>query len=404
MSYRHCLPHVDLRTHIITVTFTNTYNVPNILPHIVTAPLCKSCDHRADDDAARYYVSIDRVVDSVVDSNHVLRRERTDMTQQPAFLNVISSHSNATNTSKFWWKVRDAPEDDDLLYASFSVRDPNKDALVRAATQAAASKNRAVQVLPTGAITETSWVDPFGDPFNAPDHIPRIRRDDLAIIRQIKPGVDVVNYGGNSFVHKYMTYFSEAFSFEIELANYAKAAGSQYIPNLCYIVTHKDVNRGMLIEYLPSESLHNVLLAPSEKYAASAYLLDALSDLETREYYPQDLKLPNILFSRDRRMVHIVDLGTGVTEGMYREGSEWRLLHGNANSRDICYAFGKTLLYLFSEEDSDEESEEKAIESLPPLIRTIVVECCGDQLEQDIRVDYVRRKYGTGLLELAGEF
>jgi len=82
------------------------------------------------------------------------------------------------------------------------------------------------------------------------------------------------------------------------------------------------------------------------------------------------------------------------SEGMYRVESEWRLLHGNANARDVCYAFGKTLLYLFSEEDSDEEaSDEKAIESLPSLIRTIVVECCGDQLEQDIKVDDVCRKY-----------
>ena len=63
------------------------------------------------------------------------------------------------------------------------------------------------------------------------------------------------------------------------------------------------------------------------------------------------------------------------------------------------------MLYLFSDEDSDkEESDEKAIESLPSLIRRIIVECCGDQLEQDIKVDDIRRKYCPRLIELAGEF
>ena len=120
-----------------------------------------------------------------------------------------------------------------------------------------------------------------------------------------------------------MIYFCSAYSFEVELANYTKAAGSPHIPKLYYIVTHKNADRGILMEWLPTESLNNVRLTPSNKCAASACLLDALSDLETREYYPQDLKLPNILFSRDRRTVHIVDLGNGVTEGMYRVESEW---------------------------------------------------------------------------------
>ena len=215
---------------------------------------------------------------------------------------------------------------------------------VHAAAQAAASKTKAVQVPPTGDTIESTWVGHFKSLFKASDHIPKIRREELAIIRQLKQGVDLVEYGGTSFVHKYMTYFSLAYSFEVELANYTKTAGSPYIPNVCYVVTHKDINRGMLIEYIPSESLSNVRLTRWGKYAASAYTLDALSDLEMHKYYPQDLKLPNILFSHDTRMVHIVDLGNGVIEGMYRIGSERRLPHGNTKSRDICSAFGKTYM------------------------------------------------------------
>jgi len=177
---------------------------------------------------------------------------------------------------------------------------------VHAAAQAAASKTKAVQVPPTGDTIESTWVGHFKSLFKASDHIPKIRREELAIIRQLKQGVDLVEYGGTSFVHKYMTYFSLAYSFEVELANYTKTAGSPYIPNVCYVVTHKDINRGMLIEYIPSESLSNVRLTRWGKYTASAYTLDALSDLEMHKYYPQDLKLPNILFSHDRRMVKVL--------------------------------------------------------------------------------------------------
>lgn len=311
------------------------------------------------------------------------------MTRQVEVVVLKSSHSS--ETCRFWWKVKDGTEDD-VLYGSFRTTEPCLDLCLRAAAQAAVSKSKAVEVSEDGSITETIWVDPLGPPFEAPEHIPRIPRARLAVIRQIQPGVDVIEYSGTIYVHKYMTVRSHSsHSFECEVENYEKAAGSPYLVKLRYIVTYRDVNRGLLFEYVSSESLADVQLTLSESYSVIVLLLSALCDLEARGYYPQDLKLPNILLSNDKKTLQIVDLGSGLTDGMYRPESERNILRGKMTGRDMCYTFGKTVSHLYHDENDDV----LPIESLPPLIQKIVVECCGNDLEPSIRVEDVWRKYGS---------
>lgn len=310
---------------------------------------------------------------------------------------VVLKSSHSSQTCRFWWKIKGGTEDD-VLYGTFRTAEPSPDLCLRAATQAATSKTKAVEISENGNITETSWVDPLGPPFEAPPHIRRIPRDELAVIQQIHPGVDIVEYGGTKYVHKYMTVRSHAaHSFEFEITNYGKTVGSPYLLKLHYIVTYKDVNRGLLIEYASSKSLAHVRLTPSEIYSIIVLLLDALCDLEARGYYPQDLKLPNILVSDDKRLLHIVDLGSGLTEGMYRLESERSVLRGKMTGRDMCYTFGKTVSHLYYDENDDVPP----VETLPSLIRRIVVECCGNDLEPDIRMEDVRRKY-CAVLEKQG--
>jgi serine/threonine protein kinase len=215
------------------------------------------------------------------------------------------------------------------------------------------------------------------------------------VIQQIHPSVDIVKYGGTKYVHKYMAVRSHAaHSFEFEITNYEKTVGSPYLMKLHYIVTYKDVNRGLLFEYASSKSLAHIRLTPSEVYSIIMLLLNTLCDLEACGYYPQDLKLPNILVSDDKRLLHIVDLGSGLTEGMYRLESERSILRGKMTGRDMCYTFGKMVSQLYYEND-----DVPPVETLPPLIRTIVMECCGNDLEPDIRVEDVHRKYCPLLAE-----
>jgi len=304
---------------------------------------------------------------------------------------------------EIWWQRRGDTESD-VFYAKFSTRDPSPELRVQARMKAVASNSMAVQVSENGTITETNWVDPFGPPFEALENIPKIRRRELTTIRQIKQGVDLVQYNGTEYIHKHMTGDSSPLSFESEINNYQKTLGSPYLATFHAIVTHKDLNRGILLRYVSSKSLDSAQLTPSEKYTVVGLLLTALSDLEAHGYYPQDLKLSNILLSDDKRVLHVVDLGAGVTEGMYRVDSVRRILLDKMNSRDMCYTFGKTVWDLFSLDDSDESPGESpddlSVENLPDLIQKMVLECCGNEMDPEKRVEDVHREYSE-LLENA---
>jgi len=314
---------------------------------------------------------------------------------------VLLSSTTRHGTCERWWKFKDGSEDE-ILYAAFKTPYPNSELRNRAIIAADASKTKAVEVSDLGVITEINWVDPFGPPFNAPASIPVIRRDELGTaLRTLKKGVDVVEYNGTQYIHKYMIVSSTSSSFEFEVRNYEKTRGSSYVPALHYIVTHKAVNRGLLIEYLPSEPLHNMQLAPSEKYRIINLILDALTDLEARGYYPQDLKLPNLLLDSEKRKLHVVDLGSDLTRGMYRPESEATIIGGKIEPRDMLYAFGKTIWDLYDTEYPI-ELRVPMKGSLPPLIERIVVECCHEGVDPALRVVDIRDKYRQ-LLEATRE-
>ena len=80
--------------------------------------------------------------------------------------------------------------------------------------------------------------------------------------------------------------------------------------------------------------------------------MDALTDLEARGYYPQDLKLSNLLLDSKKRELHVIDLGSGLTTGKYRPESERSILGfgGKMEPRDMLYMFGKTVWDLYDKE------------------------------------------------------
>ena len=137
-----------------------------------------------------------------------------------------------------------------------------------------------------------------------------------------------------------------------------------------------------------------------EKYTVVNLILDALNDLESRGYYPQDLKLPNILLSADKRSLYVIDLGAGLTEGMYRAESERAILQGKMQSKDMLYTFGRTVWDLYDGNYPDELIV-PVRGTLPPLIERLITECCGIGLKQELRVVDVREIYRPLLEEAA---
>lgn len=321
------------------------------------------------------------------------------VTKYEDVVNLTSKLRNGLD--KWWWKVKDGTEDD-ILYATFKPPKPDRELRERAVIAAYASKTNAVAISESGEITEIPWVDPLEPPFTAPSHVFIIQRNELTLIRKIKNSVDVVEYKGIEYIHKYMTVSTTFYSFALEIENYEKTLGSPYLARLHYVVTHKGVNRGLLIEYLYSQSLNDIQLSSSEKYIIIGLILDALTDLEARGYYPQDLKLSNLLLDSKNRTLHVIDLGSGLTMGMYRPESERKIMGvgGKMESRDMLYTFGRTVWDLYDEE-YPEELRVPLEGSLPPLIERMVTECCEDEVDPALRIVDIRDKYQLLLQEAA---
>ena len=70
---------------------------------------------------------------------------------------------------------------------------------------------------------------------------------------------------------------------------------------------------------------------------------------------PRISKCNNIILD-DNHGLYIIDLGGGLTEGMYRPESEWKILQGQMTASDVLYTFGRTVWGLW---DSDFVGDEK---------------------------------------------
>lgn len=301
---------------------------------------------------------------------------------------------------QWWWRVKDT---EDILYATFESANPNRQVREQAVLAAYSSTTKGVAVTRVG-INEIAWVSPLESAFNAPAYIPTVRRDELKVLRKIQRGVDVIEYKGSKYIHKYMTPSSTRLSFEVEIQNYERTSDSPFVPKLYNVVTQHGENRGLLIEFISSPVLAEVQLTKSDKYLATKLILDALTDLEKRGYYPQDLKCCNLLIDSENQKLDIIDLGCGLTPGMYRPEAENDILMGKMKSKDMLYTLGRTVWELWDDEYEYSTEQRVPIEgSLPPVIENIVKECCSEELDPTLRVVDVQEKYRLCLEEIAKE-
>src|SRR5437667_6936800 len=124
---------------------------------------------------------------------------------------------------RWWWEVRGT---DEVLYATFETWNPSRELREQAVISAFASNTKAVAVTLNGNISETEWASPLESPFSAPSNLPIVQRNDLRVLEKVQFGVDVVKYEGSKYIHKYMISGRPRLSFELELKNYQKTAGS----------------------------------------------------------------------------------------------------------------------------------------------------------------------------------
>ena len=109
-----------------------------------------------------------------------------------------------------------------------------------------------------------------------------------------------------------MTASSTQYSFEAEIQNYSRISQSPFVPKLHYVVRHREENRGLLIEFIESSALDELELTVPEKYSTTKSILEAVTDLEKRGYYPLDLNSSNPLSDENRRL-YVIDLEVGLS-------------------------------------------------------------------------------------------
>lgn len=223
-------------------------------------------------------------------------------------------------------------------------------------------------------------------PFNA-SGLPTIDHTKLVVLRNIQSGVDVVKLQGDtaSYVHKYMMPHSLTTSFNVEVNHYTKIGDSPYVPTLVAVVTINNENRGLLLDAIDGDDLSELTLTLDDKWNVTGKLLEALVHLESRSYFPQDLKPGNIMLRRVDKSLVVIDLGDGRTEGYYRDQSGSKCVQdratppaGEFKSSDSFYTIGRSLWAIWSD-DPDCFKDATPPDSIPPLIRYLINKCCDTQ-------------------------
>ena len=220
-------------------------------------------------------------------------------------------------------------------------------------------------------------------PFIA-DDFDKLDHKVLILSKNIQPGVDLVQIQGDTafYIHKYMTPYSNPTSFSTEVNNHVKIGDSPYVPRLVAIITKNNENRGLLLTAIDGDDLSKLTLTLSDKWNVTDNLLHALLHLESRSYFPQDLKPANIIRRRADMSVAIIDLGDGHTEGYYRDRSSSSHVQGREippagvfQGSDSFYTLGRTLWAIWSDDPLCFNHPEPP-GTMPQLIRHIIHDCC----------------------------
>jgi hypothetical protein len=232
-------------------------------------------------------------------------------------------------------------------------------------------------------------------PFNA-GGLRTIDHTELILSKTIQPGVDVVQVRGDTtvYIHKYMTPNCFPASFNIEVNNYTKLGDSPYVPDLVAVITKNNENRGLLLSAIDGDDLSELRLTLNDKWSVTAKLLHVLVDLESRSYFPQDLKPGNIMLRSVDKSLVIIDLGDGLTEGYYRDRSGSKRIEdrrmapaGEFRPSDSFYTIGRTIWAIWSDDDFCFKDAEPPT-TIPALIRDLIHNCCDVAHFKDIRELY----------------
>lgn len=191
------------------------------------------------------------------------------------------------------------------------------------------------------------YVPHFNSDFVSVDH------EELVDLKELSCNVQLVSFRGHQFAHKFITPGRYQNSFETEVENYKKLAGVSGIPELTAVVRKEGLIQGLLMTYIEGidlwSAVYNAGLRDEKLLLDITFKIIRLAaDLERREFYHEDLKCSNIVRRDADSEVFFIDLGGGLTEGMYREERESVLRSQGPDATDALFTLGRTLWELWA--------------------------------------------------------
>jgi hypothetical protein len=190
--------------------------------------------------------------------------------------------------------------------------------------------------------------------------------------------VQIVTFDGELYAYKFMTKDSSQHEFEVEVERYQLLKGTQGVPVFKGVVQRDGILQGFLVSYIDGKDLWTIVTQKAK--IGEEVLLDITRriievgiELETREFYHQDLKCQNIVRRERHGEIFFIDFGPGMTEGMYRQQRGTVIRRNKANAEDGMYILGKTLWQLWCSDVPTDEDQLERVVCVPA--RRIISDC-----------------------------
>lgn len=194
----------------------------------------------------------------------------------------------------------------------------------------------------------------------------------------MKPNIKVVSFKGEQFVYKFMIKKDFQNTFETEVWNYRRLAGVAGVPVLRAVVKKEGLIQGILITHIEGPDLwqavaDNVFTDESALLDITYKIIRIAANLETHNFYHEDLKCSNIIWNRSTGDIYFIDLAGGLTSGMYREERSSSIAFNGPNACDALFTLGRTLWELWAGRSPWESAPLDEVSN--GTVREIIKEC-----------------------------
>ena len=187
----------------------------------------------------------------------------------------------------------------------------------------------------------------FNSDFSVVDH------DELVVVKPLKHNVNLVSFGGVKYVYKFMTDQCFQYSFETEVDKYKKLVGVIGVPVLRAVVRKAGLVQGLLMSYIEGSDLRSLLqrgdIRTEEQLLDITYrIIHLAAKLEQLKFYHEDLKCSNIVRRHADGELYFIDMGGGLTDGMYREERRDHICFNGPDASDALFTLGRTVWELWA--------------------------------------------------------